>query len=283
MTDTPSKQFAGCVVIITGASSGLGLATARAFANEGAGVVLAARNAKRLEQAAAELQTLAGDRVLAVPCDVSKRDEVDALVRRTIDRFNRLDILVNNAGTGLIAPFELVQIQDAIALFETNFFGAFNCTQAVLPHMKRQRHGRIVNMASLAGLRGIPNSSMYSASKAALIAFSDALRIEVKPFGITVTTICPSRTPDTATGLIANAKKYGPIQLYEVPATLSIDMVVRALLNAAARGTPLVILPFHARLLHTINKFAPRFVDRYFEKRMPELGRAQSQPHPTPP
>ena len=257
-------SFADQVVLVTGGNSGFGLAIARAFAGAGAKVVLAARNIARLEQSAAEIQG-----ALALPCDVSKRDQVDGLISATVKRLERIDILVNNAGSGLISPVDSIRIEDAIALFQTNFFGAFNCTQAVLPFMKQQQHGYIVNMSSVAGLRGIPNSSVYSASKAALIAFSDALRIEVRPFGIFVTTLCPSRTNDTA--FLSNAKKYGPIELYNVPNTLTTPMVVKALFDAIERRKPMVILPLHARLLHTLNKFAPSLLDRMLSKNMPTL------------
>jgi NAD(P)-dependent dehydrogenase (short-subunit alcohol dehydrogenase family) len=269
MSTIPKKRFANQVVIITGASSGFGLAAAEAFYRQGARVVMAARDPQRLAQAAAGLQAQDGRQPVYFPCDVSKRDAVDKLVAEAIARFDRIDILINNAGSGLIAPIETIRVEDAKTLFDTNFFGAVNCTQAVLPHLKKQRGGHIVNMSSVAGLRGIPNSSMYCASKAALLAFSDALRLEVKPHGIFVTTICPSRTNDTP--FVAHAKKYGPVELYKVPDTLTTPMVVEALLQAIVHRKRTVILPFHARLMHTLNKFAPRIVDRILYKNMPRL------------
>jgi NAD(P)-dependent dehydrogenase (short-subunit alcohol dehydrogenase family) len=270
MSTLPREQFANQVVIITGASSGFGLAAAQAFHHQGARVVMTARNPERLLQAATNLRSQGGPESLSFLCDVSKRDDVDKLVSEAITRFGRIDILVNNAGSGLIAPIEAIRVEDAKALFETNFFGAVNCTQAVLPHLKRRRSGYIVNMSSVAGLRGIPNSSMYCASKAALLAFSDALRLEVKPHGIFVTTICPSRTNDTP--FVEHAKKYGPVELYKVPDTLTTPMVVRALLEAIVHRKRTVIIPFHARLMHTLNKFAPSLVDRILYKNMPRLG-----------
>lgn len=269
-------RFLDQIVIVTGASSGFGLATARAFAGQGATVVLAARNPQRLQEATAELQAAPGAKVLGIPCDVSNAEQVRNLTAKTIEAFGRIDILINNAGSGLIAPFEQVQLADIIALFETNFFGALNCTQAVLPHMKQQRSGRIVNMASVAGLRGIPNSSMYCASKAALIAFSDSLRVELRSFGISVTTICPSRTDDTP--FVARAKKYGPVELYKVPEKLTTGMVVAALLDAVAKRKRTVILPFHAKLMNAVNTFAPRVVDNFLYKRMPKLGTPHAEP-----
>ncbi len=273
--------------MITGASSGFGLVTAQAFHRLGSSVVMAARNLERLEQAAATLPSNEGQKPLVLPCDVANRPEVDQLVAKAVAHFERIDILINNAGSGLIAPVEAIQIEDARALFETNFFGAVNCTQAILRHFKNQRGGHIVNMSSVAGLRGIPNSSMYCASKAALIAFSDALRLEVKPFGIFVTTLCPSRTSDTP--FVANAKTYGPVELYKVPDSLTTPMVVQALLRAIVRRQRTVILPLHARFMHALNKFSPRIVDHILYKSMPRMtaeradGAAYETPQPVRP
>ncbi len=264
---TAGKRFADRVVIITGASSGFGLAIARAFAAEGAKAVLAARNTEHLREAAAQIEA-GGGQALAVACDVAKPDQVEALVSKTIAQFKRVDILVNNAGSGLIAPFEQVQLPDAKTLFDVNFFGPFHCVQAVLPHMKRQHTGHIIIMASFAGLRAIPNSSIYSASKAALIALSDALRLEVEKDGIAVTALCPSRASDTS--FVRNAKTYGPVRLYDIPQPLDSATVARAALHAVITRKPMVIIPFYARLMHNLNKLAPRLIDRLLQSRMPE-------------
>jgi len=277
MKTTDRKRFAGKVVIITGASSGLGLATARAFVREGARVTLTARHGDRLQQAASELQHLTEHPVLAVPGDVSNREHMDGFVGQVVEKFGGIDILVNNAGAGMIAPFEQVAINDVAALWQTNFVGALQCTQAVLPHMRRRGTGHIINVASLAGLRGIPNSSIYSATKAALITFSDALRLELKPWGVAVTTICPGRIRLADTQFFASARKYGPVDLYKVSESLTADQVARALVHAAATRKRLVVLPFHAWLLHTVNKFAPQVVDRLLYKNMPRIGDKQSE------
>ncbi len=263
------NRFGGQVVIITGASSGLGLATARCFASQGASVVMAARDPDRLHCAATGLLQATDGRILAVPCDITNREDVGRLVRTVIGRFGRIDVLVNNAGIGMIAPFESVQIEDAITLFKTNFFGALNCAQAVLPQMRHQRKGYIVNVASVGGLRGVPNISIYSASKAALIAMSDALRLEVKPFGINVTVICAGRISETA--FFDRAKSYGAVELYQVLHTLSPQTVADALLDAVATRRRMVILPFHARLLNIANKLSPSLMDNFLFKRMPKL------------
>lgn len=254
-------------MVITGASSGIGLGIAQAFARAGARLVLAARDPARLQQAAASL----GVPALTVPTDITHRTEVDHLVAEAIREYGHVDILINNAGTGLIAPFEKIDLKDAQALMETNFFGPLNCIQAILPHLIHQRAGHIINIASVAGLRGIPNSSLYSASKAALVALADALRVEVHRAGIQVTTVCPGRVKLDQTRFFETAKKYGSIELLHSPETLTVSEVANAVLAAAVRRPRLVVLPRHARLLHFFNRFAPRLVDRLLAKRMPHL------------
>ena len=270
VTALSGNTFAKQVVVITGASTGIGLATARAFADHGAQVALVARNAQRLDLLATELASQFPNRILAVPCDVTNRAQVDQLLSQVTQRFGRIDILVNNAGIGLIAPFEQVPHSDAQALFTTNFFGAFNCLQAVLPYFRQQRSGHIVNIASLAGLRGIPNSSVYAATKAALIALSDALRVEWKDYGIHVTVVCPGRIRLAETGFFDAAKKYGTTELYQAP-EITTTAVAQALLKAVAARKRLVVLPWHAQFTHTLNKFAPALLDRVLYKKMPRL------------
>lgn len=270
VTALSENAFAKQVVVITGASTGIGLATARAFATHGAHVVLVARNAQRLNLLATELAPRFPNRILAVPCDVTDRSQVGQLLPQVTQRFGRIDILVNNAGIGLIAPFEHVPTADAQALFTTNFFGAFHCLQAVLPYFRQQRSGHIVNIASLAGLRGIPNSAVYSATKAAVIALSDALRVEWQDYGIHVTVVCPGRIRLAETGFFDAAKKYGTTELYQAP-EITTTAVAQALLKAVATRKRLVVLPLHARLTHTLNKFAPGLLDRILYKKMPRL------------
>lgn len=242
------NRFPGKIVLITGASSGFGAAMTRAFTAEGARAVPASRS---------------------TGCDVTRREDVDKLVAQTVEQYGRLDILINNAGIGLRAPFEHTRIADAEALFDVNFFGAFHCVQAVLPVMQRQRAGHIINIASVAGFLGVPHTSIYSASKAALIAFTDSLRLEVKRDGIAVTCVCPGRANDT--GFDAHTKTHGPTAKYAVPGRLTTDVVVRAVLNVAEHPRAMVIVPPYGRLLRLANTFAPRAVDRYLHKHLPRM------------
>jgi len=183
----------GRAVIITGASSGIGRATAREFARRRAHVVLAARNRDRLDELAQELADFPGRR-LVVPTDVTDRLAVEALVRRTVEEFDSVDVLVNNAGVGLFAPIAGGSLDNMHHLFNVNFWGAVQCIQATVPYMRRQRRGHIVNVSSVAGKVAAPYLGVYSATKFALTAVSGALRSELAGTGVHVSTVYPGLT-----------------------------------------------------------------------------------------
>jgi uncharacterized protein len=186
-------RIEGRTAIITGASSGIGQATAAVLTGERVNTVLASRNRKKLEALALDLVSLPG-RTLVVPTDVTDRLAVEALVRRTAEEFGRVDILINNAGTGLFAPIAGGSPENMRRLFEVNFWGAINCIQAVVPYMQSQGRGHIVNVASVAAKISPPYMGMYSATKFALSAVSDALRSELAGSGIGVSTVYPGLT-----------------------------------------------------------------------------------------
>jgi short-subunit dehydrogenase len=191
-------DIAGRTAIITGASSGIGQAVAAEFAGRGANVVLAARSRDKLNRLAADLAPLPG-RALVVATDVTESLSVEALVRKTAEEFGSVDILINNAGVGLFAPIEDGNMQNARHLFEVNFWGALHCIQAVTPYMLDQAGGHIVNVSSVAGHVSPPYMGMYAATKHALAAVSDALRIELSGTGVGVSTIYPGLTDTSFT------------------------------------------------------------------------------------
>jgi short-subunit dehydrogenase len=181
----------GKVVVVTGASSGIGEATALEFGRQGARVVLAARRLDRLEAAAEAIRT-AGGEALPVAADLSRGEDIRGLVQRARDHFGRIDVLFNNAGFGRIGWLEnLDPEKDIAAQFEVNVLGVVQTTRQVLPVMLEQRSGHIINMASMAALVGTPTYTIYAACKYAVRGFSEALRREVAPWGIKVSVVYP--------------------------------------------------------------------------------------------
>ncbi len=184
------RSLADQVVIITGASSGLGEASARRLARSGAKLVISARRAERLEALARELDPY-GQCVLAVATDVTVDADRRRLVTDALRKFGRIDALVNNAGYGTRGPVELVPVELIRRNFETNLFSLIALTQLVIPHLRAQGSGRIVNIGSVAGRIARPLSSIYDSTKHALEAITDGLRGELAPFGIAVVLIRP--------------------------------------------------------------------------------------------
>jgi short-subunit dehydrogenase len=185
-------------VIVTGASSGIGRETAIAFARADTNLVLASRNEAALNELAAEVLPQV-QRVLVVPTDVTQRSAVDAMVQQAAREMGSIDILVNNAGVGLNALLAEGSMTNIRRLFEVNVYGALHCIQAVVPYMKQQGRGQIINVSSVAGKIATPRNGAYAATKFALTAISDALRLELADYGITVTTVFPGIT-DTPFG-----------------------------------------------------------------------------------
>jgi len=185
------KAFQGHVAIVTGASSGIGKALVLQLARQGAKVVLAARRADRLEQVAAQCQSLGGE-ALAVPTDVSDEAQCKALVEKTIETFGRVDLLVNNAGLAASALFEdFPDLHLFRHTMNVNFYGAVYCTYYALPYLK-QHCGRIAAVSSLGGKAALPYNTPYIASKYAMHGFYDTLRMELVQHSVSVTVVCPS-------------------------------------------------------------------------------------------
>lgn len=184
------SKLDGQVVIVTGASAGIGEATARMLATGGASVVLVARRQERLDQLKKEIEQT-GAPALAIAADVTSPEDRERIVQSTMSRFGRIDGLVNNAGYGQRGPIEMVPIEAIRRNFETNLFSLIALTQLVIPIMRNQGGGRIVNVSSVAGRIARPLSSVYDSTKHALEAISDGLRGELAPFGIKVIIIEP--------------------------------------------------------------------------------------------
>lgn len=225
------KGIQNKVVVITGASSGLGEETARYLASLGAKVVLSARRMERLEKIVADIQANNGQ-ALAVMTDVTDVQQVQRLVDQTIDHFGRVDVMINNAGLMALAPLSKCQLDEWNRMIDINIKGVLNGIAAVLPAMQAQKSGQIINISSVAGLR-VPNGgAVYSATKFAVKAISEGLRMEVAQYGIRVTTLYP--------GAIDSELKYGSrdaetrarIETFYEATQISADAIARAIAYA---------------------------------------------------
>ncbi len=183
------EVFRGKTVVITGGSRGLGLELARQFAKAGARLALLARNPQELERARMELDAR-GAEVAAVLCDVGEREEVEAAMAQVLQRYGAIDVLVNNAGRMDVGPLETMTVEDFDRALRVHFYGPLYSVLAALPEL-RARRGRVVNIASIGGKLSVPHLLPYSASKFALVGFSQGLRSELHADGVTVTTVCP--------------------------------------------------------------------------------------------
>jgi len=245
-------SFAGKVVLITGGSRGLGLALARELADEGARLVLLARDPAELARAEADLKKHDTE-VLVIPCDVRDPDAAAAAVEKTIEWFGVLDVVINNAGIIIVGPLETMthaDYHDALAL---HFWAPLYMMQAALPHLKR-RQGRIVNISSIGGKIAVPHLAPYVASKFALTGLSDAFRAELAKDGVRVTTVCPGLM---RTGSHINAQFKGrqseefawfALGAASPVSSIAARRAAQQIIHACRYGRPQIVLTLQARL-----------------------------------
>lgn len=184
------SNMEGKVVVITGASSGLGEAAAKHLSALGATVVLGARRRDRIEKLAKELHDKGGE-ALAIAMDVTQLDQVKGLVDTAVEQFGRVDVILNNAGVMPLSPMDRLNVEEWDTMIDVNIKGVLNGIAAVLPYMKEQKSGQIINTSSVAGHKLFNGSAVYSATKFAVRALTEGLRMEVKPYGIRTTIVCP--------------------------------------------------------------------------------------------
>lgn len=213
-----NENIQGKVIVITGASSGLGEATARLLGAHGAKLVLGARRIERIEALASELKAN-GTEAIALKTDVTCAEAVKVLVEAAVSIFGRIDVMVNNAGLMPHSPLERLKIEDWDQMIDVNIKGVLYGIAAALPHMKEQKGGQFVNVSSVAGHKVRPGSAVYAATKHAVLALSEGLRQEVKPYNIRTTVISPgavaTELPDSITeaDIAANVRKMYEIAL----------------------------------------------------------------------
>ncbi len=208
-----SKNIEGKIIVITGASSGLGEAAARHLASLGATLLLAARRSDRIRILAQEL-IAGGGHALAVPTDVAKFAEVERLAATALETYGRIDVLINNAGLMPLSPLDRLKTDDWDRMIDVNIKGVLYGIAAVLPTMQKQKSGHIINVSSVAGHKVRPGSTVYSATKTAVRVISEGLRQEVKPYNIRTTIISPGAVDTelaqsvTETDVADNIKKF---------------------------------------------------------------------------
>src|SRR5216684_703143 len=256
-------ELAGKVVVVTGASMGIGEAIAKIFADHGANLVVLSRSASRAEAASGRIGH--PQRSLALSCDVRNREEIDRVISLTLHHFDRIDVWVNNAGFGLrdtVAQMDMAVFRD---LFETNFFGTVAAMQAVVPVMKRQGTGTIINISSVAGHLPVAFSAAYSASKFAMNAFGKAAGVELKGSGIHVMTVCPGyvRTDFGANAIKGReAKTVRPSSVRGI----STRRVARAVLRGYLKQKREVVVPWTMHPAIKIYQLFPGLVERTMVK-----------------
>ena len=243
---------AGKTVIITGASAGIGAATALAFAAAGANVALAARDEARLAAVASGL----GKRALVVPTDVADHKAIEQLVAKTVAEFGGVDIVINNAGVGLAAPVAELKAADLERAMAVDLLGPLALTQAALPHMRGR--GQLIYVSSVVGLRALPYLGGYAAAKAALDRLTESLRVELRGTGIAVTLIRPGTT---RTGFSRNRLGGGQERRRVNTRAATPEQVARAILKAAIRQPRVAYVSMADRLIVGLSLLAPRLAD----------------------
>jgi short-subunit dehydrogenase len=262
------------VILITGASSGIGEATALRFARGGYAVVLAARRMDRLQALAEKIRAEAGE-ALPVEADLTRLEDIHSLVDIAVEQNGKIDVLFNNAGFGRITWLEnLDPIEDIDTLIRVNLLGTILTTQAVIPHMIARRSGHIVNMSSMAGLIATPTYSIYAASKFGIRGFSESMRRELGVYNIFVSVIYPGAV-ETEFKQHAGIRRKTGITTPKGLRLQSEDVAERiwGIVRRPARST---VMPGIMRLAVFLNALAPGLVDRAIARRFTRLERGSS-------
>ncbi len=249
------------VVIITGASSGIGKALAFEFGRKGAVIVITGRNQSKLKEAAAELEA-ANIHQHAIVCDSSSEEQTRKMIQETVDQFGRIDLLINNAGISMRSMFETVDLLVLKQVMDINFWGTVYATHAALPYLKRSKGG-IIGISSIAGYRGLPVRTGYSASKFAMNGFLEALRTELIGTGVHVLTACPGFTASN----IRNASLTGDGSIAgetmrEEEKMMSAEEVAFEIRKAYEAKKKTLVLTFQGKLTVFLNKWVNSLMDK---------------------
>ena len=250
------------IVIITGASSGIGKSLAHEFASRGANLVLAARQYVTLCEIAQELEQQYAIKAVAVQCDVSVEAECEQLVKQAILTFGKIDILINDAGISMRALFKDAEIKVLKTVMDVNFWGTVYCTKYALPEILKTK-GTIVGVSSIAGYKGLPGRTGYSASKFAMNGFLDALRVETLKTGVNILTACPGFTASNIrnTALDKDGAQQGESTLHEEK-MMSSDEVAKIIVNGVENRARTLIMTGQGKLTVSLSKFIPGILDK---------------------
>lgn len=249
-------------VIITGASSGIGKACAEEFARRGANLVLGARQYVVLCEIAEQLQATYGIKAIAVQCDVSKEDDCILLIKQATLTFQRIDVLINNAGISMRALFEDLDLSVIRSLMDINFWGTVYCTKYALPELLKSK-GSVVGVSSIAGYRGIPGRTGYSASKFAMNGFLEALRVENLKKGLHVMIAAPGFTSSNIrnTALAKDGASHGETNMEEGK-LMSADEVAKNIVDGVVNRKRTLIMTRQGKIAILMNKLLPAWVDK---------------------
>lgn len=258
-------ELAGKVVVITGASMGIGEAIAKKFAEQGASVMLLSRDAARSEAARSRIGY--PDRTAALACDIRHSEEIDRVLGLTLHHFKRVDVWVNNAGHGLLDSVAQVDMSACHEMFETNFFGALSAMQAVIPIMRQQGGGTIINISSVAGHIPIPFHATYSASKFALNAIGKAATVELRKENIHILTVCPGRV---RTAFSENSIRGSEVKKLQPDSVRGItaERVARATLQGYLKQKREVIVPWTMHVPVKLYQLFPGVVEWGMARRL---------------
>ncbi len=251
-------QIAGNVVVVTGASMGIGEAIAKIFAEQGASVVMLSRDVARAEAARARLGML--DRTLALSCDVRNAEEIDRVLALTLHHFKRVDVWVNNAGHGLLDSVAEMEPSAFHEMFATNFFGAVSAVQAVVPVMRQQGGGTIINISSVAGHVPLPFHAAYSATKFAMNAIGKAARVELKADRIHVLTVCPGFVQTAFGDNVVRGREQKRVRPKSVRG-ITAERVARATLSGYIKQKREVVVPWTMHPVIKLYQLFPGMVE----------------------
>lgn len=257
------RYLNGKVVVITGASSGIGEAMAREYSKMGAKVVLGARREEELKRVADEIKA-AGGEVAYAACDVVSEEECKRLIDTAIDNFGGIDVLICNAGLSMRALFDECDLKVLHRLMDVNFWGTVNCTKYALPWLQKSK-GSLVGISSVAGIHGLPGRTGYSASKYAMTGFLDTIRVENLKKGLHVMTACPGFTASNVrfSALTADGTQQGETPRNEAK-MMTPEQVAHIVARGIHRRKRLCLMEWEGRGTHLLKKFFPALVDRLF-------------------